>query len=246
MNDDSSVIQVIGLAAVVGFAVLVGFWGASRARASPGVLSCCVGVIMGIIPGTIAFEFLPALKITSGTAPLVIGMMFAGFVLTAIFHNLVQRRWPVHQSFEDIEMSSFILAVVTDNVVEGFTLAFSSALSVGLLLFTATAFVLKNILEGFTEATVLQWEEMSARRVWAAGLAAAMAVVIAAALSWWFAEVGGPGEGARRVMFATVTGMLVYISVFQLARNLEWNAIQRVSAITGFAVTGAVALSVGQ
>jgi zinc transporter ZupT len=245
MSGDASFAQLVGLAATVGLAVLVGFWGASRAAASPAVLSFCVGGIMGIIPGAIIFEFLPALHITTATALTTLGIVAVGFLVAGGFHVLVQRGLPDRHSFQEAQLSSFLLAVVTDDVMEGFTLAFSGALSLRLLLFAATAFILKNILEGFTQATVLQWEGKSLRRTWAAGVVSATAVVLAAAASWWFAAAGGLGEAGQRAMFAAATGALVYVSVFELARNLEWNRTQRLSALVGFVATGVIAVVVG-
>jgi zinc transporter ZupT len=201
---------------------------------------------MGIIPGTIIFEFLPALNISDvATALATLGIVAVGFLVAGGFHVLVRGGLRDRHSFQEVQTSSFLLAVVTDDVVEGFTLAFSSALSVRLLLFAATAFIVKNILEGFTQATVLQWEGMSRQRTWAAGLAAAVAVVLAAAVSWWFAAAEGLGDDGRRAMFAAATGALLYVSVFELARNLEWNRTQRLSALVGFVATGAVAAIVG-
>jgi zinc transporter ZupT len=246
MSGDTSFVQLVGLAATVGLAVLVGFWAASRALASPFVLSCCVGGIMGIIPGTIIFEFLPALNISDvATVLATLGIMAVGFLVAGGFHVLVQSGLPDRHSLQEGQLSSFLLAVVTDDVIEGFTLAFSSALSVRLLLFAATAFIVKNVLEGFTEATVLQWEGKGRRRTWAAGVAAAVAVVLAAAGAWWFIASGGLGDAGRRAMFAAATGALLYVSVFELARNLEWNRTQRLSALVGFVATGAVAAIVG-
>jgi zinc transporter ZupT len=200
---------------------------------------------MGIIPGTIIFEFLPALHITTATALTTLGIVAVGFLVAGGFHVLVQRGLPDRHSFQEGQLSSFLLAVVTDDVIEGFTLASSSALSVRLLLFTAVAFILKNALEGFTQATVLQWEGRSLRRIWSAGVAAATAVVLAAAASWYFAVGGGLGEAGQRAMFAAATGALVYVSVFELARNLEWNRTQRLSALVGFVATGVIAVVVG-
>jgi len=244
MSGDTSFVQLIGLATTVGLAVLVGFWGASRATASPAVLSCCVGGIMGIIPATIIFEFLPALNITAATALATLGIVAVGFLVAGGFHVLVQSGLPDRHTFQEGQLSSFLLAVVTDDVIEGFTLAFSSALSVRLLLFATMAFILKNALEGFTEATVLQWEGRSRRRTWAAGVAAATAVVLAAVAAWWFTAAGGLGDAGQRAMFAAATGALLYVSVFELARNLEWNRTQKLAALAGFVATGAVAMIV--
>ncbi len=246
MSGDTSFVQLVGLAATVGLAVLVGFWAASWATASPAVLSCCVGGIMGIIPGAIIFEFLPALNISDvATALATLGVVAVGFLVAGGFHVLVQSGLPDRHTFQEGQLSSFLLAVVTDDVVEGFTLAFSSALSVRLLLFATMAFILKNALEGFTEATVLQWEGRSRRRTWAAGVAAATAVVLAAVAAWWFTAAGGLGDAGQRAMFAAATGALLYVSVFEVARNLEWNHTQRLSALVGFVATGAVAMVVG-
>ena len=121
-----------------------------------------------------------------------------------------------------------------DDVVEGLTLGFTSLLSVQLLLFSTVVFFSKNVLEGFTEATVLKWNGSSASRIWGAGMAA---VVVAAAAVTWL----DLGESSHTLLFAGATGMLLYVSAFQLARTLEWNSQQKICALGGFVLTGIIA-----
>ena len=245
MNDDASLAQVLGLAGVVGLGTLVGFLVASRTNGSPRLLSCCVGGIMGIIPGTVIFEFLPALEITSTTALFTLGAAVGGFVVAAVAISQVQRMLPERYSFEEEAMASFVLAVVMDDVVEGLTLGFASALSIQLLLFSTAALFSKNILEGFAEATVLRWEGKRSGRIWTAGGTAAISVVIAAAATMWLRVGSGVGDTRGPLMFASATGALLYVSVFALARNLEWNTVQRRCALLGFVATGLAAFIVG-
>lgn len=244
MSGDPLLGPVVGLAGVVGLAVLIGFWVASWTNPSPTLLSCCVGAILGIIFGAIVFEFLPALEITFNTAPLKLSVAGVGFVVAAAIHRVVLSGLPGRHSFEEAGMSSFILAVVMDDVVEGLTLGFASALSVQLLLFSAVVFLSKNILEGFTEATVLRWQEKRAMRTWAAGVAAVIAVVLAAVAALWLSISSERGSGSRQLLFAASTGALLYVSVVELARNLEWNRAQKVCALLGFVATGVITFMV--
>lgn len=233
-------VQVVGLAAVVGLAVLVGFWFASWTDASPGLLSCCVGAILGIILGAIVFEFVPALEITVSTALVKLGVAAAGFAGAAAIHGVALSGVPGRHSSGEVGMSSFILAVVTDDVVEGLTLGFAGGLSTELLLFGAAAFLSKNVLEGFTEATVLRWQERIPGRFWAAGMAAAAAVVLAAFAAGWLTTAHELAPTSRQLLFAASTGALLYASVFELARNLEWNNGQKAWALIGFVATGVI------
>ena len=150
-----STVQVIGLAGLVGLAVLVGFRVALWTNAYPWLLSCCVGLIIGIMLGAIIFEFLPALRNTSTRVALKIVVGVVGFLLAWVIHAIVRSGLPDHHSFEEAPRSLFILDVVMDDVVEGLTLGFTSLLSVQLLLFSTVLFFSKNVLEGFTEASVL-------------------------------------------------------------------------------------------
>jgi zinc transporter ZupT len=197
---------------------------------------------MGIIPGTIVFEFLPELRSASTAAVLKIIVGVAGFLVAAAVHAVVRSGLPERHSLDEGQMSSFILAVVTDDVVEGLTLGFASSLSVRLLIFSSMAFLSKNILEGFTEASVLRWAGSRTSRIWAAGTAAAIAVVVAATAAVWLALDAGLGDAGRQLMFAAAVGMLLYVSVFELARNLEWNVAQKLCASVSFALTAATAL----
>ena len=142
-------------------------------------------------------------------------------------------------------MWSVILAVMTSDVVEGFTLAISGALSLRLLLFTTGAFMLKNLLEGITEATVLRWQGRSRNQIWFAGIAAAAIVLLSTAASWGFATSGDLQEGTRRMLFAAIIGALLYVSVFDLALRLEWNLTQKAAMLGGFLGTAAVTLETG-
>lgn len=238
MGSDPSTLQVIWLAGLVGLAVVVGFRVALWTNASPWLLSCCVGLIVGIILGTIIFEFLPALNNQSTSVLAKISVGVIGFIAAWVVHAFVRSGLPDPDSFSEARMSFFILAVVIDDVVEGVTLGFTRLLSAQLLLFSAVIFSSKNILEGFTEASVMRWNGSRASRIWAAAFAAAMAVVAAAAVAVWL----GLGETSRTLLFAAATGMLLYVSVVQLARNLEWNKIQMYSALIGFAGTGIISL----
>lgn len=236
--------QTVTLALLVGGAVLVGFRAALWATASPGALSWCVGLVMGVIPATVVFEFLPAIDIASGTDSKVIALG-AGFLVAAAVHALVQSGLTGRRSPEEGGTRSFILAVVTDDVVEGLTLGFAGSLSFRLLVFSAVVFLGKNILEGFAAASVLRRQGSTARRTWAGGAAAATAVVVAAAFSTWLAGAGGASEVTRQLMFGGATGMLLYASLMELARNLEWNLGQKIGAAVGFATVAYTANMVG-
>ena len=245
MTGGSSLLQVVGLAAIIGIAVLTGFWSALRFQGSPRLLSFCVGGVMGIIPGTILFEFLPALNVTLDIVlPLLVAATL-GFLAAAVVHCLVRVGLPRRQAAEEVGTGAVIVAVVTNDVVEGFTLAFSGVLSARILLFAGIVFILKNALEGFTEATVLRWQDKSRKLIWAAGIATAAAVLLAAGASGWFAVSGVLDEGTQKKVFAAIIGALLYVSVFDLALNLEWNFIQKATALTGFLATGVVSLMVG-
>ena len=232
-----STVPVIGLAGLVGLAVLVGFRVALWTNASPWLLSCCVGLIIGIMLGAIIFEFLPALRDTPTTVALKIVVGVAGFLLAWVIHAIVRSGLSDHHSFEEAPRSLFILDVVMDDVVEGLTIGFTSLVSVQLLLFSIVVFFSKNVLEGFTEATVLRWNGSRESRIWAAGMAAVVAVVAAAAAVTW----PGLGEPSHTLLFAGATGMLLYVSAFQLARTLEWNSQQKICALGGFVLTGIIA-----
>ena len=96
-----STVQVIGLAGLVGLAVLVGFRVALWTNAAPWLLSCCVGLILGIMLGAIIFEFLPALRNTSTKGALKIVLGVVGFLLAWIIHAVVRSGLPAHHSFEE-------------------------------------------------------------------------------------------------------------------------------------------------
>lgn len=244
MNGELSLMDVMGLAGVVGLAALAGFLISSLINPSPRLLSCCVGGIMGIVLGTIGFEFVPALKITPANALPVLGTAVGGFIAAVIAHALARRGLPERHTFQELAIGSFVLTVVIDDVVEGLTLGFASALSTGLAFFSAASFIAKNILEGFTEATVLRWEGSRKERIWAAGGAAAVAVVPAAVMAASLRANTGPGDSSGTLVFAAATGALMYVSVFALARNLEWNGLQKLCAVIGFVATGIIAVLV--
>jgi len=103
----------------------------------------------------------------------------------------------------------------------------------------------KNILEGITEATVLQWQERSRNQIWFAGFAAAAIVLLSTAASWGLVPSGDSQEGTRRTLFAAIIGALLYVSVFDLALRLEWNLTQKAALLAGFLGTAAVTLETG-
>lgn len=245
MNGGPVFVQVVGLAGMVGLAVLIGFWCALRLRPSPGLLSLGVGGTLGIISATILFEFLPALNLSSTMILPALGAASLGFVGAAIVHGLARAGLPSPQSSEEAAMWSVILAVMTSDVVEGFTLAVSGALSLRLLLFVTGAFMTKNLLEGITEATVLRWQERSGNQIWFAGFAAAAIVLLSTAASWGLVTSGDLQEGTRRTLFAAIIGALLYVSVFDLALRLEWNLTQKAATLAGFLGTAAVTLETG-
>jgi zinc transporter ZupT len=242
MADGPAFIQLVGLATMVGIAVLAGFGCAFWLGASPGLLSLCVGLILGIMLATILFEFLPALELTFNLILPLLGMATIGFVAAALVHGLARTSLPARHSADEAAMWSVILAVMTSDVVEGFTLAFSSALSLQLMFFATGAFMVKNLLEGITEASVLRWQERSRSQIWLAGVAAVAMLLTAAAASWWLATSGELQEATRRTLFAVIIGALLYVSVFDLALRLEWNLTQKAGLVGGFLGTAAISL----
>ncbi len=245
MNGSPAFLQVVGLVGLVGVSVLTGVWCGLRLKASPGLLSICVGGILGIIPGTILFEFLPALNLNSEVILSTLGGASLGFVSAVVVHGLARTGLPRRQSSEEAAMWSVILAVMTSDVVEGITLALSGALSLRLLFFATTAFMLKNLLDGITEATVLRWQGRSRNQIWFAGIAGAAIVLLSAAASWMLATSGDLTEGTQRTLFAAIIGALMYVSVFDLALRLEWNLAQKAAVLGGFLGTAVITLMIG-
>jgi zinc transporter ZupT len=235
---------IAALAAVVGVAVLVGIWTATHTSASPRLLSCCTGAITGLMAGMIAFEIMPSLRFALSRALFTFVGIASGFVLAAIINVWVQSRLPERHSFEEVEMSAFILAVIMDDIVEGLILGLASVLSVRLLLFSTSAFLSKNLLEGFAEGTVLRWEGKGTRGIWAGGIAAAFTPAVIAPVAGGLVAALGLEDTARQWILPIAAGALIYVSAFELARQLEWNSTQKISAAICCATTAAISFIV--
>jgi hypothetical protein len=238
---DLQLIQVVAASAFAAAGILVGAAVASRVAASAAWLSACVGGTVGIVAGTICFEMLPALR-GAGGIPLVVGALVVGFGLAGMVHRLVGARLPLKRSFEEEEFSAFIVGTTTEDITEGVVLGLAGGVSWGLFLFCVAAFFAMNVLQGFSQGSVLRWWKRRPGQILAVGAISSAMLVTTACLTVWLFRNGSADPAVRDGLFALATGALIYVSVFEFGRNLEWNGIQRATTVLAFFVTAAAAV----
>ncbi len=239
---DPQFIQVVAASAFAAAGVVVGAVAASRMTASAGGLSACVGGTVGIVAGTICFEMLPALR-GSNRIALVVGAIVVGFALARLVHGVVRARLPLKRSFEEEEFSAFVVGATTEDITEGVVLGLASGVSWGLFLFCVAAFFAMNVLQGFAQGSVLRWWNRRQGQILAVAAISASMLVATACLTAWLFRDGASDPATRDGLFALATGALIYVSVFEFGRNLEWNGIQRATTGLAFVVTAAAALA---
>ncbi|WP_455391599.1 ZIP family metal transporter [[Eubacterium] cellulosolvens] len=223
-------LPVIVLSIIMGFSVLIGIFIAFKYKINYKTLALLVGFIVGIFGGVIFFKLFPLWRgfyyLLSHLPWFLVGIFVFWFIDRAVLGQLFLR----NHSKMNISLI-LIIAIILDDLAEGFTLAVTGLFSLALILIFFFVVFIQNIIEGIVEGYEELEDEWSKKQIIYLNLSAAIAPVISASLGlFMFNEIN---KTHLNISLAFLAGALFYLNFFDLARKLEWNAREIIGCIFG-------------
>ncbi|MFW9880690.1 MAG: ZIP family metal transporter [Candidatus Thorarchaeota archaeon] len=214
----------------MGFSVLIGIFIAFNYKINYKILALFVGFVVGIFAGVIFFELFPiweGLQYFFYHLPwFLLGIVIFWIIDQAILSQIF--------SSSDLKIEIgliLIIAIIIDDIIEGFTLAVTGLFSFDLILIFFFVILFQNIIEGIVEGYEELEEGWSKKHIIYLNIVAAIAPIIAASIGLFiFTEIN---ETYLNISLAFLAGTIFYINFFDLARRLEWNSREIVGCILG-------------
>ena len=233
------ILAILVLSCIMGFSVLIGVFIAFKYKIDYKILALLVGFVVGIFAGLIFFKLLP---IWEGVQYFFYHLPW--FLIGIVIFWIIDRAI-LNQIFLSTDSKidiSFVLiiAIILDDLIEGFTLAVTGLFSVALILIFFFVIFFQNIIEGIVEGYEELEEEWSKKQIIYINLVAAIAPIIAASIGLSiFSEVN---ETYLNISLAFFAGTIFYINFFNLAKKLEWNTREIIGCIFGIVLLMIISL----